>query len=181
MMKASQRPPARALTNGEIEMARGVFKDAIHYSKVRIHRRGFLPFNWQRDGMAMAPNGNIYFKPADYIEDFSVAPPAQQAWFIHELTHVWQHQLGYGVFTRGALRVGLNYRYTLRPGKKLSDYNMEAQGDIIADYFAICILKNRMAVRNKAARDNPERFPLSLYEDVLGDFIADPCKTSHLP
>jgi hypothetical protein len=38
---------------------------------------------------------------------------------------------------RGAIRIGLEYEYELDPAKKLSDYNMEAQGDLLADYWAL--------------------------------------------
>ncbi|UUZ53048.1 hypothetical protein LP419_29235 [Massilia sp. H-1] len=56
---------------------------------------------------------------------------------MHEMVHVWQYQLGYPVRLRGAVRVGLSYDYELAPDKHLSDFNMEAQGDLLADYFAL--------------------------------------------
>ena len=46
---------------------------------------------------------------------------------MHEMTHVWQHQLGYWVRFRGAFRPGLDYKYTLDEQRKFCDYNMEAQ------------------------------------------------------
>ena len=54
---------------------------------------------------------------------------------MHEMVHVWQCQLGYPVKLRGAIRLGLSYEYVLATDKRLSDYNMGAQGDVLADYF----------------------------------------------
>ena len=45
---------------------------------------------------AMAPMGNIYFHPdgGGWSEDFAKEPLGAQAFFIHEMTHVWQAQKG---------------------------------------------------------------------------------------
>lgn len=126
--------------------------------------------------MAMAPNGNIYFHPLDFQEDFSVASAPLKHWFIHEMTHVWQHQLGYPVFWRGAARVGLPYKYELAEGMRLGDYNMEAQGDLLADYFAIKFLGLPEIVRMKQYKAS-----LWLYEDVLSEFINYPGSATNLP
>ena len=48
---------SRSLTPGEIELARSIFGDAIDYSKVRLVRGKWWPFQ-PRDA-AMAPTGNI--------------------------------------------------------------------------------------------------------------------------
>ena len=37
----------------------------------------------------------------------------RKKWFIHEMVHVWQFQLGYPVAIRGAIRLGLDYKYVL--------------------------------------------------------------------
>jgi hypothetical protein len=90
--------------------------------------------------------------------------------------HVWQHQLGCPVRLRGALRIGLGYRYRLRAGATLADFNMEAQGDLLADYFVLKILGQPGAMR---WRDNTGS--LDLFEAVLGGFLADPASRAHLP
>jgi hypothetical protein len=179
--RTNRSTSSRPLTQGEIDLAKKVFKDSINYSLARIHNEGYLPFHLQEDGTAMAPNGEIYFKPADFRVDFSLGSDAQKTWFIHELTHVWQHQLGYNVLWRGAARIGLDYDYKLTPAQLLADHNMEAQGDIIADYFAIAVLKNRGAIRNQTARKNPQIYTQELYEHVLRVFISDPSDKANLP
>ena len=90
--------------------------------------------------------------------------------------HVWQHQLGYPVRLRGAFRIGLSYRYELRPDAKLSDYNMEAQGDLLADYFALKHMCNPSIMRQQRYVGS-----LSLYEEVLAGFLADPASVKNLP
>lgn len=87
----------------------------------------------------MAPMGHLHFHPSsdNYCTDFSLAPPAHQAHFIHEMAHVWQAQkrgwwylLLVGPFQR-------KYSYTLIPGKTLTDYNIEQQAEIVAHAFML--------------------------------------------
>jgi len=49
------------------------------------------------------------------------------------MMHVWQHQKGMMVRTRGLFSWAVNYYYDLN-GKKLSDYGMEQQASIVSDY-----------------------------------------------
>ena len=87
----------------------------------------------------MAPTGHLHFHPGSdsYCGDFSQASPAHQAHFIHEMTHVWQtQQRGWwylplvGPFQR-------KYSYTLKPGKTLTDYNIEQQAEIVSHAFML--------------------------------------------
>lgn len=180
--RAIARPKrGRPLTSGEISMARLVFADAIDYSRVAVHDRGYFPFGLQHRQTAVTPNGSMYFPKDCFEDDFSARGIGSQMWFMHELTHVWQFQLGYWVKMRGAIRVGLAYGYTLAPGRRLADYNMEAQGNIIADYFALRFRgsEGRRHLYEHRYRVRPDA--LALYEAVLADFLDDPANRSHLP
>jgi hypothetical protein len=165
---------SRPLSAGEVAMASALFGAAIDYAKVRIHNRRYLPF--QPKNCAMAPNGRLYFHHSCFLDDFAAGGVHAQHWFMHEMVHVWQHQLGYPVRLRGALRLGLGYRYHLRAGATLADFNMEAQGDLLADYFVLKILGNPGAMRWV---DNAGS--LDLFEAVLGDFLAAPASRANLP
>jgi hypothetical protein len=165
---------ARPLTAGEIAMASLLFGDAIDYSRVRIHNRCYLPLV-QPKNCAMSPNGSIYFHPSCYLSDYAAADPPARHWFMHEMVHVWQHQLGYPVRLRGALRIGLSYDYDLREGARLSDYNMEAQGDLLADYFVLKFLNKPEVMRQQRYRHQ-----LALYEVVLSRFLYQPGSRSNL-
>ncbi|SAK60365.1 Rhs element Vgr protein [Caballeronia catudaia] len=160
-------------------MARLVFRDAIDHSKVLVHARAYLPLGLQPGRTAMAPNGNLYFPRGCFQDDFSACGLADRMWFIHEMTHVWQFQLGYPVRLRGAIRIGLPYAYTLGHGKRLSDYNMEAQGNLLADYFALkfCDGQSRLYEHRYRQTENA----LALYESVLADFIRAPADRCNLP
>lgn len=164
----------RSLTENEIAMASLLFRDAIDYSRVRIHRRRYLPF--QPKNCAMTPNGSMYFHHSCFLDDYAQASLTGQHWFMHEMVHVWQHQLGYGVRLRGALRIGLSYDYELAPGKTLADFNMEAQGDLLADYFVLRHLGAGGAMRQKRYAAS-----LPLFEQVLSGFLADPTDPASLP
>jgi hypothetical protein len=166
---------ARALTAAETTMVSLLFGDAVDPSRVRVHNRRYLPFV-QPKNCAMTPNGSIYFHHTRFLPDYARGDPHTVHWFMHEMVHVWQHQLGYPVRLRGAIRVGLPYGYTLHPDARLADYNMEAQGDLLADYFALRFLKKPQAMRERRYAGM-----LALYERVLAGFLADPGDRAHLP
>lgn len=140
---------SRALTHGEVALAREIFGEAIDYARVTIRRRKFLPFQPRR--ITMAPMGHLHFHPRGdaYCEDFAAAPLHRQGHFIHEMTHVWQTQ------TRGRWYLLLTrhpfcrYRYTLVPGKPLAAYGIEQQAMIVQHAF---MLRRGGAVRGMADR-----------------------------
>jgi hypothetical protein len=127
----------RPLTEGEVELARSVFGDAIDYHPVRMIRRKWWPF--QPRQVAMSPTGNVHFHPQGSLwsDDFSAANLGLQALFVHELTHVWQAQ------TRGRFYLVLmrhpfcRYAYSLKPGRRFEDYGLEQQGEIVSHAFLL--------------------------------------------
>ena len=163
----------RPLTAGETMMASLLFGDAIDYTRVRVYSRRYIPF--QPQNCAMTPNGSLYFHHSCFLDDYASANVSGQHWFMHEMVHVWQHQLGYPVRLRGAVRIGLPYHYDLREDALLSDYNMEAQGDLLADYFVLKFLRQPEAMRQRRYQHD-----LALYERVLGGFLADPASRENL-
>ena len=167
---------SRPLTEAEIQYCRKLFGDAVDYARVRIHGRGWFWFGLQMRHTAMAPDGHVWFRPEDFRADFTREPTWRLLWFMHEMVHVWQSQLGYPVKWRGALRLGLSYRYELQPDKRLGDFNMEAQGDLLADWFALRWLGEPRAMRQKQYAGDAW-----LFEEVLGDFLADPADPACLP
>jgi hypothetical protein len=74
------------------------------------------------------------------------------------------------------VRIGLDYHYRLRAGATLADFNMEAQGDLLADYFVLKHLGDPHGLRwgEHAGK-------LELFEEVLGQFLADPASRANLP
>ncbi|WP_235185372.1 hypothetical protein [Cupriavidus metallidurans] len=114
----SSAKTSRPLTPGEIALARRVFADDIDYRQVRIHARNYV--FWQGAGYIITPNGQMYLgRRLRHYTDFSAAGIQIQAFFIHEMAHVWQHQHGVNVLCRGLgeqIRhfLGFNqYRYRL--------------------------------------------------------------------
>jgi hypothetical protein len=166
---------ARGLTPGEIAMASLLFGGAIDYARVRVHNRRYLPLV-QPKNCAMTPNGSLYFHHSCFLHDYSACDPTGIHWFMHEMVHVWQHQLGYPVRLRGAIRIGLPYQYELRDDATLADYNMEAQGDLLADYFVLKFMQLPRTMRQPRYADR-----LDLYERVLAGFLADPSDRANLP
>jgi hypothetical protein len=84
----------RALTEGEIELARAVFGERIDFGPVGIrHGHGGNPFAWlafknpRVDAITLIRT--IFFK-SDPGADFSKGGDATL--FLHEMTHIWQYQ-----------------------------------------------------------------------------------------
>ena len=125
----------RSLTNGEVELARSIFGETIDYSKVRLIKRKWWPF--QPKSIVMAPTGHIHFHPHGdlWSEDFSKEPLGRQGLFIHEMTHVWQAQ------TRGRFYLPLmrhpfcRYSYDFRPNRPFGRYGLEQQAEIVRHAF----------------------------------------------
>ncbi|CAJ3822697.1 type VI secretion system Vgr family protein [Burkholderia pseudomallei] len=171
---------SRPLTDGEIEMAKTVFQDSIDYSAVRVHKGSYFWFNLQSKRTAVTPNNTMYFREEDFVEDFSVVSEEypRRGWFMHEMTHVWQHQRGYAVRWH-ALTVTIRgesaYRYEIEPGQVFSDFNMEQQGNLVSDYFALIVVDNRgELIHAQPGSKNQLR-------QVLAPLLQDPKDASNLP
>lgn len=179
LVAPSRRPaahPHRQLTDGEVRMVSALFGSAVDTPRVRVFRRRYLPFGLQPRNCAMSPNGSIYFHQSCCLADFSRGDDHARHWFMHEMVHVWQHQLGYPVRLRGAVRIGLSYAYELDARKTLADFNMEAQGDLLADYFVLKHLRSPRTMRQPRYAD-----ALPLFEQVLAGFLANPADRANLP
>lgn len=144
----------RALTEGEIALARNMFGDAIDYARVRIARRKWIFF--QPQNTVMAPMGAIHFHPKGphYRDDFGSADVDAQALFLHEMVHVWQYQRG--IFLPLRRHPFCTYDYAFQPGKPFTRYGLEQQGEIVRHVF---LLRNRRTV--------PGAPPLAQYESLL--------------
>jgi hypothetical protein len=87
----------------------------------------------------MAPCGHIHFHPRSpaYRDDFSAADLESQAFFLHEMTHVWQAQ------KRGRLYLPVHrhpfcrYDYSLVPGRPFERYGIEQQAEIVRHAFLL--------------------------------------------
>ena len=177
----------RNLADGEIKLARHVFKNALNFSNIRVIEH-FMKAG-SLDDTAITPFGSIYFPADDFRADYigsnmydpiapaGVSPTAPDRhndahWFLHELAHIWQHYVGTRVTLRGfalhmkAAKSGANpYGYGGAPKPDLPDYNIEQQGDIIADYFAWKLGWRTSHFLVLAVAD---------YEAILAKFLADP-------
>lgn len=125
----------RTLTASEVALAQSMFGNAIDYAPVRIHQRKWAFF--QPRGTVMAPDGHIWFHPADarYADDFCGCAPDTQGLFLHEMTHVWQRQQG--IFLPLRRHPFCRYGYALKPGQRFKDYGLEQQAEIVRHAFLL--------------------------------------------
>ena len=170
----------RGLTKGEEALCREIFKDTIAYDRVLIKRR-----RTDTPWAAISILGHITFANSSFREDF-IGPdihrpiPVSQDkykyndahYFLHEMTHVWHHYIGFNVFFKKlAARSGYDYVFDEKKSD-LMDYNIEQQGDIIADYYAYTLWGKELPGLTKGQIDQ--------YEKVLKNFMADPSYPSSL-
>ncbi|KAA8734371.1 type IV secretion protein Rhs [Acinetobacter qingfengensis] len=118
----------RFLTVGEKKLAFEVFAEHLKLDQIEIVAHRLMLRHY-----AMSPNGNVYFHPKDWVEDFSKESIATQSWLIHELTHVWQVQQGMALIRKALF--DRRYRYVLKEGKKFLQYGVEQQAQMVQDYF----------------------------------------------
>lgn len=144
----------RALTLAERDLAQSVFRDAINYDIVKIRNRKWWWFQPKR--VTMAPRGHIHFHPKSglFCDDFCNAHILDQGIFIHEMTHVWQHQRG--VILPLARHPFCRYSYSIKPGWRIERYGIEQQAEIVRHYF---MLKQGYALAGAP--------PIEVYESLL--------------
>ena len=128
MCSLKQPARCRPLTEGEKAIAASVFGDTLQLDSIRLKTAW-----WVLKGYAVSPNGQVYFHPADFCDDFSTQNVYQRAWLIHELTHVWQIQQGVKVFWRALFN--RRYAYQLQANKPFASYGVEQQARMVEDYY----------------------------------------------
>ena len=146
--------PFRALTPGETALAASIFGDAVDYAAARIANRKWAFFQPRRT--TMAPRGTIHFHPEGglYRDDFAAAPLYLQALFVHEMTHVWQHQQG--IFLPLRRHPFCRYAYAIKPGQPFHLYGLEQQAMLVQHAF---LLRHGQPV--------PGAPPLAQYDSIL--------------
>ena len=145
---------SRPLTAAERDLAASIFGRAIDYDRVKVHNRKWFWFQPRR--ITMAPDGHIWFHPESglFCEEFCATPLHRQGLFMHEMTHVWQHQRGITLILRR--HPFCRYDYRLKPGWTLERYGLEQQAEIVRHIF---LLRQGVMV--------PGAPPLSHYEGIL--------------
>jgi len=125
----------RPLRDWELKVARSIYGDSINYKRVRI------------DELSVAgPKQQRFCYVSFYL--INSWGPMSNSTFLHELMHVWQYQKMGALYMMQALRgqhspMGYNYggvsalKVFLEKGKKLKDFNLEQQADIVTDYYLI--------------------------------------------
>lgn len=150
----------RLLTPGERDLVASVFGAALDPDPVTIRRAKFFMF--QPAWITMAPNGHIWFHPngPNWSADFTAESIGYRAHFIHEMTHVWQHQTGINLILRRLPFA--RYRYRLEPGKPFTGYGLEQQASIVEDAYLL-----------REGRRLEGRPPLERYAAMLpfGDWV----------
>jgi hypothetical protein len=127
------RQSSRPLTAHERAEARRVFAGGLSYDVIRVIEDPVMSVG----GFARTLPNHIYF-PTGSFSGSNFMP-----WLIHELTHAWQYQHGYGVSTTLYHALFSSYDYggeaaltaATAAGRGFRSFNTEQQGDILQDYY----------------------------------------------
>ena len=132
----------RSPTPGEIAMLSPIFNNTVDFSTVDIKSGGGMdPRAWGpiATGNAVTLGDTIHFPSSGYQSDFSTASLSDQAWLVHEMTHVYQYQNEPDYSWAKAAKEGLRsdtYKYNLKDHGCFNDYRYEQQAAIVADYYS---------------------------------------------
>ena len=123
----------RPLTASEIATAKTVFGNSIDYSLVRVDQWALLGPSW---------TGREYVS----FHTINAWGPMTNRTLIHELTHVWQYEQQGAMYMPRAIHAQNTpdeYDYggvpelINRAAKGMAGFNLEQQGEILADYYQI--------------------------------------------
>ena len=156
---------ARHLTTLEIQMLKPVFQNTLRYDSIVCE---INEANIGGAANSITPAGVAHFSKFVYCPDFSKTNGAHQWVFVHEMAHVWQwgHHIlpvnaAIGLFLQTAGAYTKAYPYDLTPGKRFTDFNIEQQASIVADYWAL--LTKKLVPQN----NNNPKATLADYTDVI--------------
>jgi len=120
----------RALSESELLLAESIFGPSVSYDQVRVKFGGLL--TWIYPGVTV---GNVISFPEGVYDETGVK---DQALLLHEFTHVWQYQHeGFGYLSRALFEEVFTPAYVIHydKSKSFTDYDIEEQGEIVAEYF----------------------------------------------
>ena len=163
-------PIVRPLTAGERAIVGRVFGPSVDCDRVRIHNRRWLVLAQPRDS-GMAPRGHVYMHGLAWRDDYAAAGTMHRAWFVHEMTHVWQYQnrvcvplwAGASQMLRTGFRYGRCYDYRADAARDLLDYNLEQQARIVEHWYLATVL-----------RSPPVGYDAAGVKAVLARFLVNP-------
>lgn len=161
------------LTKEYVDVVRPILGDDVDYSKVRIMFGKVSSL--QKDTRVMTIGNTIYYPP--------MYTPAPDDLFAHEMTHVWQQQNKIPqTGLSGVVNILFKYKsyndayaYVPDTSKKLTDYNLEQQAEMVQDYV----------IKKTLLQTHPTNQKLQEEVDVLAKIIStclpiDTCADIHV-
>jgi len=153
----------RAMTDHEISVAKSIYGNQINYRRVRLDEYAYLGPRQQSICYVSFYLINSWGKISDAL-------------LIHELVHIWQYEQMGAIYMPRALaaqmsHTGYDYgglhglRNALSMTGDLRTFNLEQQGDIVADYYRI---------RNGQSPEwgNAQSKHLAIYAAIVGPALG---------
>ncbi len=121
------------MTEGEKRLAESIFGDQINTEHVRKHFGEPHPKNYLATVEGGSRRHIHFWGAANHSNDYSRDSYRQQNLFMHEMTHIWQHQNHILIFNQYARGCKI-YDYELTDTSEFDDFCVEQQAEIIGDY-----------------------------------------------
>ena len=122
---------ARPLHASEVAMVPPDLAAVVDLASVRLIDRVHNPF---AVGKVLVRGANIYWPGTP--TDISRCGLRTRALLVHELAHVWQYATGRLSAVRYLTTPGdWRYGYAVRDGAEFEDYGVEAQADMVGDWY----------------------------------------------
>ncbi|MGM0423163.1 MAG: hypothetical protein ACQEQL_08735 [Pseudomonadota bacterium] len=164
----------RPLTAGEIQLARTIFGEKLDYDKITVVNRRFGLLAHKNGGRTFMNTLNA--SGTANCADFSKEGPGKQAFFLHEMTHIWQYQSNCLDLTKKVIKDvakhnfnyhSTAYMYHLDEKMPFEKYGHEQQASIVEDFFLLSrhgLISRRERCQNTGISAK-ER--LALYQKIL--------------
>jgi hypothetical protein len=179
---AARYLPGEPLDESEKDLTHSIFNSSVDETNIKIHKSAIANFYMELIGAdALTFGDTILLRDEIYKNRDSDSDFYTHYVMAHELTHVWQGQncgnLHFRALKEKASSIANgdgfygHYGYVLLPKKDLSEYGVEQQASIIADYYAIQQGLEPLYLIN--AKESKEEYT-RLYESALSQFLKDP-------
>lgn len=178
---AARYLPGEPLDESEKDLTHSIFNSSVDKQNIKIHKSSIANFYMELIGADALTFGDTILLRNEIYNNRELDNDFYTHYVMaHELTHVWQGQNCGNLHVRALAEKtssifngnGLygHYGYILSSDKDLSEYGIEQQASIIADYYALQQGIEPLYLINKENKDEYT----NLYESTLSNFLKNP-------
>ena len=172
-------PSGVPLTKDETAFVGSIFGKEINTARIRKYFAA--EYHPLADAAALSAEKIKFYGEKNHAADYSLSEdPFKYETFIHEITHIWQHQHRQQDIARFLRHHTKRYDYALSQKSLFKDFGVEQQACIVADYALQFLYPKRQKLNDTyyqpADKGNPPQ-NLALLQKVVEDKFPQARKT----